>query len=83
VRHVAIFRDDLEPLNGFCVADNIVKVDGAVFLDPVKAERQTLKIVEWARRINDNREGLKKGSRSCGEVTREARRSCRRHWCWL
>jgi hypothetical protein len=39
MRHVAIFRDDLEALDGFCVADDIVEVDGTVFFDPSEAGR--------------------------------------------
>ena len=35
MRHVSIFGDDLETGNGFCVAHDVVEVDGAVFLDPV------------------------------------------------
>lgn len=32
--HVAIFCDDLETLDGLLVADNIIKKDRAVFLNP-------------------------------------------------
>jgi len=32
--HVAIFGDDLEALNGFGIANDIVEVDGTVFLYP-------------------------------------------------
>jgi len=32
--HVAIFCDDLEALNGFGIADDIIEVDGTVFLYP-------------------------------------------------
>jgi hypothetical protein len=35
VRHVAIFGDDLEALNRFGIADNIVKVNGTIFFYPL------------------------------------------------
>jgi hypothetical protein len=34
VRHVAVFGDDLEALDGLRVADDIVEVDWAVLFDP-------------------------------------------------
>lgn len=36
MRHIAIFRNDLQALNGLCVANHIVEEDRAVFLDPEK-----------------------------------------------
>lgn len=34
MRHIAIFGDDLEALNCLCIADDIVKENGAVLLNP-------------------------------------------------
>lgn len=34
MRHVAVFGDDLEPLDGLGVADNVVEEDGAILFDP-------------------------------------------------
>jgi hypothetical protein len=34
VRHIAIFRDDLQPLNSFGVADNIIEEDWTIFFNP-------------------------------------------------
>jgi len=34
MRHVAIFGDDLEALNGFGIADDIIEVDRTIFLYP-------------------------------------------------
>jgi len=34
--HIAIFGDDLEALDCFCVADDIIEVDGAVLFYPVQ-----------------------------------------------
>jgi hypothetical protein len=36
VWHVSVFRNDLEAFDCLCVADNIVEVDWAIFLDPVQ-----------------------------------------------
>jgi hypothetical protein len=36
VRHVAIFCDDLEALNCFGIADDIIEVDRAVLFDPAE-----------------------------------------------
>lgn len=35
MRHVPIAGDDLEPLNGFRVADYVVQIDRPVFLHPL------------------------------------------------
>lgn len=58
MRHVAIFRNDLQALNSFCVADDIVEVDGTVFFDPSEARRQTYMDVEWTKRSYDNGRGF-------------------------
>lgn len=36
MRYVSILCNDLQPINGIGVADNIVQKDWAIFLDPFK-----------------------------------------------
>jgi hypothetical protein len=36
MRHVPVFANDLEALDGLAVANYVVEVDGAIFFDPVR-----------------------------------------------
>lgn len=44
MRHVAIFSNDLEALDGFGVADDIVEKDWSVFLYPVVRFKSVLRV---------------------------------------
>ena len=37
--HISVFGDDFEAFNSFSIADHIIKVDWAVFLDPTWLEK--------------------------------------------
>lgn len=71
MRHVAIFRNDFEALNGFSIADYVVEVDRAVFLDPEGSE-----LVKCSSIYSEG--GVKWGG--CGDITTEGR--MKRHWDW-
>ena len=34
MRHISIFRDDVQPFDSLCISDDVVEEDRAVFLDP-------------------------------------------------
>jgi hypothetical protein len=40
VRHVAVFCNDFEALDGLCVADDIVQIHWTILLDLVKSDLQ-------------------------------------------
>lgn len=46
MRHIAIFGYDLEAVDCFGVADDVVKEDWSVFLDPVRWSVEIVKGVE-------------------------------------
>jgi len=62
--HVAVAGDDLEALDGLCVADNVVEEDGPVLLYPAERRQHIV-----------NYSGLPR----TGTLTKAARR-WRRHW---
>lgn len=52
MRHVAIFGDDLESFDCFCVADDVVQEDGSVFLYPANG----VSLAHASRSISRTRE---------------------------
>jgi len=80
VRHVAIFGDYFQPLDGFGVTDYVVEVDRAVFFDPVDVGQRSDGALE-------SHGGSGGGFREMREGTREDR--SQRSWhlllchCWL
>lgn len=36
MRHISVFGNNLQPLDSLSISHDIVKEDGAVFLDPVR-----------------------------------------------